>query len=103
LKDALTRWIAIGVSGTVTLELRRGDDYSILDTKADCSAYDPQKLSMENVASAFSPEDRIGALEMQTLSVTDNRTYLRHVVETARKLRAEPGAAIAELVGGDEK
>jgi argininosuccinate synthase len=78
LKEALTRWIATGVSGTVSLELRRGDDYTILDTKAERSAYDPHKLSMEKTESAFSPADRIGALEMQSLGVLDNRELLLH-------------------------
>ena len=73
LKDALTRWVAPSVSGTVVLELRRGDDWTILDTQPVHSAYAPEKLSMEKVESAFSPEDRIGALEMQTLAVADNR------------------------------
>jgi argininosuccinate synthase len=77
LKEALTRWVAPAVSGTVTLELRRGDDYTILDTKAVRSAYEPDKLSMERTASAFTPEDRIGALEMQSLGVLDNREVLR--------------------------
>jgi argininosuccinate synthase len=78
LKDALTRWIAPSVTGTVTLELRRGEDYSLLDTRAEHMSYDPHKLSMEKVASAFTPEDRIGALEMQNLSVMDNRALLLH-------------------------
>jgi argininosuccinate synthase len=66
------------VSGSVTLELRRGDDYTLLDTRADRSAYDPHKLSMEKTESAFSPADRIGALEMQSLGVLDNRELLLH-------------------------
>jgi len=78
LKEALTRWVSPAVTGTVTVELRRGDDYTILDTKAVRSAYDPEKLSMERTASAFSPEDRIGALEMQSLGVLDNRELLLH-------------------------
>jgi argininosuccinate synthase len=78
LKDSLVRWVAGGVSGSVTLELRRGDDYTILDTKAVRSAYDPHKLSMERTESAFTPEDRIGALEMQSLGVMDNRELLLH-------------------------
>ncbi len=78
LKEALTRWVAGGVSGTVTLELRRGDDYTLLDTRATRSAYDPHKLSMEKTDSAFSPADRIGALEMQSLGVLDNRELLLH-------------------------
>jgi argininosuccinate synthase len=78
LKEALTRWVAPAVTGTVTLELRRGDDYTILDTRAARSAYEPDKLSMERTASAFTPEDRVGALEMQSLGVLDNRELLLH-------------------------
>jgi argininosuccinate synthase len=78
LKEALTRWVAPAVTGAVTLELRRGDDYTILDTRADRSAYEPDKLSMERTATAFSPEDRVGALEMQSLGVLDNRELLLH-------------------------
>jgi argininosuccinate synthase len=78
LKEALTRWVAPAVTGTVKLELRRGDDYTILETQAARSAYEPDKLSMEKTASAFSPEDRIGALEMQSLGVLDNRELLLH-------------------------
>ena len=89
LKEALTRWVAPAVTGTVTLELRRGDDYTILDTKAARSAYEPEKLSMEKTASAFTPEDRVGALEMQALGVLDNRELLLHF---AKALGAGPGA-----------
>jgi argininosuccinate synthase len=81
LKEALLRWVAGAVSGTVTLELRRGDDYTLLDTRAVRSAYDPHKLSMERTASVFTPEDRIGALEMQSLGVLDNRDLLLHFAE----------------------
>jgi argininosuccinate synthase len=89
LKDALTRWIAPSVSGTVTLELRRGDDYTILNTEADYMAYGPEKLSMERVEDApFLPEDRIGALEMQNLNVTDNRQFLAHHLDAVRSLAA---------------
>ena len=86
VKDALTRWVAPAVTGTVTLELRRGDDYTVLDTRAEHMAYDPHKLSMEKVASAFSPEDRMGALELQNLSVLDNRAFLIHHLASLRRL-----------------
>ena len=76
LKEALVRWVATAITGRVTLELRRGDDYTILATDAEHAAYEPEKLSMERSATAFTPEDRIGALEVQTLSVLDNRTLL---------------------------
>jgi argininosuccinate synthase len=100
LKDALLRWVAPSVTGRVTVELRRGDDYSILDTQADYMAYAPEKLSMEKVEGAFSPEDRIGALEMQTLSVTDNRALLLHHLQGMQRL--QPGvddARVSELLG----
>ncbi len=94
LKDALTRWVAPAVSGTVVVELRRGDDYSILDTRPAYSAYAPEKLSMEKVEQpAFTPEDRIGALEVQSLSVTDNRAFLLHHLESVARLAGADAAA----------
>jgi argininosuccinate synthase len=90
LKDALTRWVAPAITGSVTLELRRGDDYTIVTTRAPFMAYDPDKLSMEKVASAFTPEDRIGALEMQNLAVGDNRALLLHWADSVRKLAPAP-------------
>ncbi|HEX4513736.1 MAG TPA: argininosuccinate synthase [Polyangiaceae bacterium] len=76
LKESLVRWVASALSGRVTIELRRGDDYTILATDAENATYDPEKLSMERSATAFTPEDRIGALEVQSLSVLDNRGLL---------------------------
>jgi len=100
LKDALTRWVAPSITGSVTVELRRGDDYTLLETKAEHMAYDPGKLSMEKVASAFTPEDRIGALEMQNLSVGDNRDLLLHHLNSVRKLAAGPsGPELSKLLG----
>ena len=81
LKQALTRGVAMHVTGSVELELRRGDDYSIIDTKAVAATYDAHKLSMERSDSLFTPEDRIGALEMQTISVLDTRALTKHLVE----------------------
>jgi argininosuccinate synthase len=88
LKQALVRGIAMHITGSVEIELRRGDDYSFVDTKAACATYDAHKLSMERSDSLFTPEDRIGALEMQTLSVLDTRSLLRHLAEV--KGSAEP-------------
>jgi argininosuccinate synthase len=104
LKTGLTQWVAPSITGHVTLELRRGDDYTILDTRAEHMAYDPHKLSMEKVATAFSPEDRIGALEMQNLSVQDNRDFLVEHLRALAKL--PPGAdrpALAALLSDTEK
>lgn len=101
LKDALTRWIAPGVTGTVTVELRRGDDYTILDTKAQYMSYGPEKLSMEKVEDApFTPEDRIGALEMLNLNVTDNREFLVHHVSSVARLQAGD-KGVAGILGPD--
>ena len=91
LKTALVQWVAPSITGQVTLELRRGDDYTIVDTRAPHMAYGPEKLSMEKVKSAFSPEDRIGALEMQNLSVEDNRALLANHLRAVAKLTAEGG------------
>jgi argininosuccinate synthase len=99
IKDALQRWVAPSVTGSVTLELRRGEDYSLVDTRAEHMAYGPDKLSMERVADPpFTPEDRIGALELQNLSVTDNRDQLLHHLSSLARLGAAPGQAIAGLL-----
>ncbi|MCB9657360.1 MAG: argininosuccinate synthase [Polyangiales bacterium] len=106
LKDALTRWVAPGVTGSVTLELRRGDDYTIVDTKATYMAYEADKLSMEKVEQAyFTQEDRIGALEMQNLSLMDNRAFLLHHLDSVKRLGAPADNTLGKLLtsdGGDE-
>jgi argininosuccinate synthase len=77
LRESLTRWVASAVSGEVFLRLRRGDDYSIIDTKGENFSYHPEKLSMERTESAaFGPEDRIGQLTMRNLDIADTRQKL---------------------------
>jgi argininosuccinate synthase len=76
LRDSIQRWIGQLVTGEVTLELRRGDDYSILDTTGPGLAYHPEKLSMESGESEFGPEDRIGQLSMRNLDIQDTRSKL---------------------------
>jgi argininosuccinate synthase len=99
LKDALTRWLAPSVTGEVRIELRRGDDYSVMDTKAQYMAYAPDKLSMERVEQpAFSPEDRIGALELQNISVTDNRALLLHHLDALRSLPQSSATDVSLLL-----
>jgi argininosuccinate synthase len=100
IKDGLTRWVAPSITGTVTVELRRGEDYSFLDTRAEQMAYDPHKLSMEKVESLFSPEDRMGALEMQNLSVLDNRAFLIHHLDAIRQLG--PGEQLDQLLAFED-
>jgi argininosuccinate synthase len=98
IKEGLTRGVATTVTGEVTLELRRGEDYTIVKTDAVCSAYAPDKLSMEKTASAFTPEDRIGALELQDMSVLDNRALL---LERAKDGVKEPAQIrLEEMMGG---
>ncbi|MDP3277610.1 MAG: argininosuccinate synthase [Deltaproteobacteria bacterium] len=103
LKDALVRWIAPTVTGTVTLELRRGEDYSIMSTEAPYMAYDPEKLSMEKVEGMFSPEDRIGALELQNLSILDNRALLIEHLASANRLGMGPIATALPSLGDGER
>jgi argininosuccinate synthase len=106
LREALTRWIATAVTGEVKVELRRGDDWSFVATKAQYMSYAPDKLSMERVAEpAFTPEDRIGALEMQNLNVGDNRDLLVHHLDGLRRLGAgAAGPSLGALLGaGDEE
>jgi argininosuccinate synthase len=101
LKDALIRWVAPSVTGRVTVELRRGDDYTLLDTSAEYMAYAPDKLSMERVAEpAFTPEDRIGALELQNLSVADNRAMLLHHLDSVARLAPRAGTSAERALGG---
>ena len=87
-RESLVRWVSTAITGEVTLELRRGDDLTIMKTEAAQSAYAPEKLSMEKTVGAFSPEDRIGALELQNLNVSDNRALLMHY---ASALKLAPG------------
>ncbi len=73
LRESLQRWVGKAATGEVTLELRRGDDYSILNTTGPHLTYAPERLSMERSASAFAPEDRIGQLTMRNLDIADSR------------------------------
>lgn len=74
LRDTLQRWVGRAITGSVTLELRRGDDYSILNTEGPNLTYHPERLSMERVEDeAFSPIDRIGQLAMRNLDIQDSR------------------------------
>ncbi|MBB6568663.1 argininosuccinate synthase [Kribbella sandramycini] len=77
LRESLQRWVGTAVTGEVTLRLRRGEDYSILDTTGPTLSYHPDKLSMERIEdSAFGPVDRIGQLTMRNLDIADSRAKL---------------------------
>jgi argininosuccinate synthase len=76
LREALERWVASAVTGEVTIELRRGDDYTILDTQGEAVTYDPERLSMERSATAFTAQDRIGQLNVKINDIADARRLL---------------------------
>jgi len=77
LREPLIRWVGSAITGEVTLRLRRGDDYTILDTQSPNLTYHPERLSMEKVEDqAFGPLDRIGQLTMRNLDIDDSRTKL---------------------------
>ena len=77
LRETAQRWVAKAITGEITIELRRGNDYTILNTKSDNLTYQPERLSMEKVEdAAFTPMDRIGQLTMRNLDISDTRAKL---------------------------
>jgi argininosuccinate synthase len=109
-REAIIRWVASAVTGSVTLRLRRGDDYSILDTTGPNLSYHPEKLSMERVGdAAFGPDERIGQLTMRNLDIADSRARLEQYAaqgivagETAALVgELEQGGAAAIVSGGE--
>ena len=101
LRETAQRWVARAVTGTVTLELRRGNDYSLLNTESPNLTYKPERLTMEKGESSFSPQDRIGQLTMRNLDIVDTREKLSIYVKTGL-LSVAAGSAIPSL-GHDEK
>jgi argininosuccinate synthase len=99
LREPLLHWVGSAITGEVTLRLRRGDDYSILDTSGPDLTYQPERLSMERVEdAAFGPLDRIGQLTMRNLDITDSRSKLdvyRRVgtLGSGGRLELDPGAS----------
>jgi len=110
LRESLQRWVASAVTGEVTLRLRRGDDYSIINTTGPAFSYHPEKLSMERTEdAAFGPTDRIGQLTMRNLDIADTRAKLELYasqgqlgpghVQLVGQLRSGGAADIAESDG----
>ncbi|HEY1303641.1 MAG TPA: argininosuccinate synthase [Vicinamibacterales bacterium] len=95
LRDSSQRWIAHLITGEVAIELRRGNDYSILDTQGPNLTYKPERLTMEKGESAFTPQDRIGQLTMRNLDIEDTRdklvTYSRQGMLKSGEGSALPG------------
>jgi argininosuccinate synthase len=98
LRDSLTRWIGSMITGTVTVRLRRGDDYTVVDTTGPNLTYHPERLSMEKTEGAFGPLDRIGQLTMRNLDIEDSRNK----IELYRQAGALPkSAGLGELDPAD--
>ncbi|MCC2108316.1 MAG: argininosuccinate synthase, partial [Hyphomicrobiales bacterium] len=76
LRETAQRWVASAITGEVTIELRRGNDYSILDTSSPNLTYHPERLTMESGAGSFTPADRIGQLTMRNMDIADTREKL---------------------------
>ena len=102
LRQSLTSWVASAVTGSVTIRLRRGDDYSIMKTQGKSLTYSPERLSMERTESAaFGPADRIGQLTMRNLDIADTRAKLELYAA-----QGQLGGADFELIkeiGNEEK
>jgi argininosuccinate synthase len=102
LREAAQRWVAKPVTGEVTLELRRGNDYSILNTESPNLTFAPERLSMEKTESTFSPRDRIGQLTMRNLDITDTRAKLMTYAQTGL-ITLSKGLEMPQLNSGKDK
>ena len=101
LRETAQHWVARAVTGEVKIELRRGNDYSILSTKSPNLTYQPERLSMEKVQSTFSPRDRIGQLTMRNLDITDTREKLR-IYSQVGLLTPGEASALPQIKGDDK-
>jgi argininosuccinate synthase len=102
LRESAQRWVAKPITGEVTLELRRGNDYSILNTESPNLTFHPERLSMEKTESTFSPRDRIGQLTMRNLDITDTRDKLL-TYAAAGLLTLSKGSEMPRLNSANEK
>jgi argininosuccinate synthase len=104
VRESIQRWIASLVTGTVTLRLRRGEDYTVLNTEGTGFSYHPERLSMERVENAaFGPTDRIGQLTMRNLDIADSRAKLEAYAEQPAEqgtVLVEHGTLFGELPAG---
>jgi argininosuccinate synthase len=101
LRESAQRWVAKPITGEVTLELRRGNDYSILNTESPNLTFHPGRLSMEKTESTFSPRDRIGQLTMRNLDIADTRAKLLTYAETGL-LTLSKGSEMPQLQSGPQ-
>jgi argininosuccinate synthase len=102
LRESIQRWIASVVTGEVTIRLRRGDDYTILDTRGPAFTYQPERLSMERVeTAAFGPTDRIGQLTMRNLDIADSRAKLELYAAQRQSLVGDGLVGLLESGGAE--
>jgi argininosuccinate synthase len=101
LRDSAQRWVARAITGEVTIELRRGNDYSIVDTTSPNLTYKPERLTMERGEAFFTPLDRIGQLTMRNLDIMDTREKLGLYVEQGL-LQGGGGTGVPQLPAGGE-
>ena len=99
LRESPQRWVARAITGTVTLELRRGNDYTILDTVSPNLTYEPERLTMEKGDSMFTAEDRIGQLTMRNLDIVDTRAKLGIYAKSG----LISGTSAVAMLGGSKK
>ena len=102
LRESAQRWVARAVTGEVTVELRRGNDYSILNTESANLTYRPDRLTMEKGDSTFTPADRIGQLQMRNLDIVDTRQKLASYAR-AGLLTTDSGSALSQLTDDSDK
>jgi argininosuccinate synthase len=103
-RESAQRWVARAITGEVTIQLRRGNDYSILDTTSPNLTYKPERLTMEKGQEFFTPQDRIGQLTMRNLDIVDTREKLLTYAKSGL-LQSPDSPALPRLSGaeGDEK
>jgi argininosuccinate synthase len=103
LRETAQRWVARAITGEVTVELRRGNDYSILDTTSPNLTYKPERLTMEKGEAFFTPADRIGQLTMRNLDIVDTRDKLRIYTETGLLGSASSGIPLLPAAEDPDK
>jgi argininosuccinate synthase len=102
LRDTLQRWVGAAVTGEVTMRLRRGDDYTIVETQGPHLTYGAERLSMESGSGAFGPTDRIGQLTLRDLDIEDTRAKLE-VYADSGTLEGPDGLPLLPDVKDDER
>ncbi len=101
LRETAERWVARAITGEVTIELRRGNDYSIMNTSSPNLTYRPERLTMEKGDSSFSPQDRIGQLTMRNLDIADTREKLATYAK-AGLLSSKGGTPLPQISRNDD-